>query len=287
MAGGVYGYWTDFAEGQDAGGVGTADNGSISGGGTNVSWAIGGFDDLDGLPSQINSLAELFAFMDALKAKDTGVTSTPMDVDVLADHFFAIGGRGDDRFIVNAKHDATIIGGSGDDTLTSWGVTNDSLKGAGGRDEIFGGVGDDVLDGGGGHDELTGDTGSDRLIGGKDADVLIGGSGIDKLFGGAGADRFVFESQFDSFLGAQDQMMDFDQTLGDLIDVSGIDANPFTEENEAFVLVRKFTHEIGQADLKYSATKDITTLLLDTNGDAQGDFVLKVHGQLTEDGLVL
>lgn len=61
---------------------------------------------------------------------------------------------------------------------------NDTLRGGGGRDILYGGAGDDLLRGGGQTDTLFGGAGDDRLV----------GSIIDSLVGGAGNDRYeVFD----------------------------------------------------------------------------------------------
>jgi hypothetical protein len=107
---------------------------------------------------------------------------------------------------------ATIVGGSGNDTLNGTRGADviaglggsDVVDGRGGRDRICGGAGNDVLVGGDGDDRLYGDIGKDLLIGGPLApfpapgeglpppgrdgnDVLVGGAGGDTLVGGTGA----------------------------------------------------------------------------------------------------
>ncbi|MCP9481307.1 hypothetical protein NNA36_04975 [Shimia sp. CNT1-13L.2] len=117
----------------------------------------------------------------------------------------------------------TVFGNSGDNTVTSWGVTafnakegddvaygslyddffngnsgNDTLLGAGGDDTIWGGRGDDEMEGGNGADHLSGDRGKDylngddgddSLYGREGSDTLDGEEGNDLLWGGAGADE--------------------------------------------------------------------------------------------------
>src|SRR5688500_3104881 len=57
----------------------------------------------------------------------------------------------------------TIVGGSG----------NDSLTGGAGADSLLGGIGDDSLFGGDGNDTLQGDAGADTLNGGPGKNTLI------------------------------------------------------------------------------------------------------------------
>lgn len=93
-----------------------------------------------------------------------------------------------------------VVGGDGDDTLSTFGgrqvlvgqAGNDTLNGGNGRDLLVGGAGSDTLNGGNGRDVLVGGAGTDTLDGGYGNDVLIGGEGVDTMTGGAGRDRFLF-----------------------------------------------------------------------------------------------
>lgn len=69
----------------------------------------------------------------------------------------------------------TMIGGAGNDTLTSDAASTKA----------------DSLSGGAGNDALTGGAGDDTLVGGAGDDTLTGNGGINQLTGGAGADSFV------------------------------------------------------------------------------------------------
>ena len=73
----------------------------------------------------------------------------------------------------------TIIGTQG----------KDNIKGTAGNDVICGFTGDDTIDGGGGNDIIDGGDGNDRLIGGAGIDGLVGVRGNDNLDGGTGNDR--------------------------------------------------------------------------------------------------
>jgi serralysin len=81
---------------------------------------------------------------------------------------------------------------------------------------------------------LVGGAGPDQLRGLAGGDVLWGGAGADRLVGGLGADVFVFRDARDSAGAAQDRIVAGDGAVaferagaagGDVIDVSGIDAN--------------------------------------------------------------
>ena len=99
-----------------------------------------------------------------------------------------------------ASTGATILGGTGKDTLTggtgddslSGDRGNDSLSGGDGNDTLLGGKGKDSLYGGVGNDSILGEFGNDKLYGGDGDDTLIGGKGNDSLWGDNGADTFVY-----------------------------------------------------------------------------------------------
>ena len=83
----------------------------------------------------------------------------------------------------------SVIGGSGNDTITG-GIVDNQLYGEGGNDTMHGGDGNDALYGGDGADHLFGDRGVDVLDGGNDADKLDGRDGVaDQLRCGAGKDE--------------------------------------------------------------------------------------------------
>lgn len=88
-----------------------------------------------------------------------------------------VGGDGDDH-LRSSKGDDVLLGGGGSDTLTS----------GRGNDRLFGGDGADLLQAMAGFDELNGGDGADQLNGGDDRDVLTGGPGDDSIDGGLGAD---------------------------------------------------------------------------------------------------
>lgn len=81
----------------------------------------------------------------------------------------------------------SISGQSGNDELTGGGG-DDLLQGGTGKDLLGGGMGNDTLAGDDDDDTLDGGEGNDILNGGVDNDVLVGGDGDDDLFGGDGND---------------------------------------------------------------------------------------------------
>lgn len=76
---------------------------------------------------------------------------------------------------------------------------------------------------------------SDVLVGGGGGDMIWGNLGSDLMAGGDGNDRFVYRSTADSAGRSSDEIMDF--TVGDLIDLAAIDADPILRGNQAFTFV--------------------------------------------------
>lgn len=120
------------------------------------------------------------------------------------------GGVGDDSMTYLGNVYGGLIGGDGNDTLTS-GSGEDWLEGDGGNDRLtdgggplgrlLGGDGDDVLRGGGGRDCLLGEGGQDVLLGGARRDAFSGGPGRDILRGGSGNDFLRGDAGFDWMYG--------------------------------------------------------------------------------------
>ena len=69
-------------------------------------------------------------------------------------------------------------------------------------------------------------------------DTIIGSSGWDQLYGGLGADEFRFMSISDSDTtrAKSDQIRDFSNSAGDLIDLTRIDADESEAGNQSFVM---------------------------------------------------
>ncbi|MCY2955275.1 MAG: S8 family serine peptidase [Planctomycetota bacterium] len=87
---------------------------------------------------------------------------------------------GNDTITVNSSvtTSVSLIGGSGNDTLTA-GSGADRLDGGDGADSLIGGDGDDTLVGGPGDDTLDAGAGRDLLRGDADDDDLVAGTGSD------------------------------------------------------------------------------------------------------------
>jgi serralysin len=144
---------------------------------------------------------------------------------------------------------------------------------------IHGGSGADLLDGGGGADELRGGSGADILLGGGGNDLLVGGSGSDVLVGGAGADMFQF-SDYQSGLGSSaDRITDFMQGE-DSIDLSSIDADLWTQGNQAFTFIGGAAFSGTAGELRFGFDGTDTWLQGDKDGDGVADFEIVLSGPL-------
>lgn len=202
---------------------------------------------------------------------------------------FLYGGAGNDSYTVTDGDDVVFeLAGEGTDTVKA--SVSHTLDANVERLTLTGtastnGTGNDLgnlITGNAGANVLKGLAGADSLNGGAGADTLHGGEGRDTMLGGAGADHFVFEKLTDSTPAAPDRIRDF-EVGADKIDLRLIDANAALSGDQAFAFVSSFSKQAGQAVLTYSASNNLTTLLLDQNGDGVADFRLQISGELTTD----
>ncbi len=159
----------------------------------------------------------------------------------------AFGGDGADILI--AYTDASVLdGGAGADNLSSVGTQAvvsyaSASNGIGvavnlttGTGQFGDAVGDTLfsiqnLTGTGYGDTLIGNANVNRINGGAGNDIIRGAGGVgDQLTGGSGADTFVFSNEYltvggTPFTPATFIVQDFNQSEGDKIDLSEIDAN--------------------------------------------------------------
>jgi Ca2+-binding RTX toxin-like protein len=187
-----------------------------------------------------------------------------------------LGDVGDDS-LDGSDGDDRLTGSDDDDRLSS-GDGDDSLHGGAGDDRLSGGRGDDTLHGGGDDDFLIGGAGDDSLDGGADDDTLVGGPGNDILKGGDGADRFVFNEASDSASETADLVLDFNVFERDKIDVSAIDANSSTFEDDAFTFIGDNAFSGTAGELRFADSTYYGVLEGDMNGDGVADFGLGLLG---------
>jgi Ca2+-binding RTX toxin-like protein len=148
-----------------------------------------------------------------------------------------VGGLGNDLYFVDNAGDSVVeLAGEGTDTVSAsinytLGDNVENLILTGSATEGTGNALNNVI---------TGNALSNRLNGGDGNDRLVGGDGVDFLTGGTGNDTFVGEinaTKVASKTGpiSLDVILDF--AKGDILDLSGIDANTGVAGNQAFTLV--------------------------------------------------
>jgi Ca2+-binding RTX toxin-like protein len=137
-----------------------------------------------------------------------------------------------------------------------------------------------VLKGMNGGDTLSGLGGADTLDGGGGDDTLIGGLDVDTMYGADGADTFTFlsEKECGTSIATADYLADFEESMGDRIDLSGIDADPSTERsNEAFTFIGNNVDFTGVGQVRYNEGY----VEGNTDGDLDPEFYIKLDIGLT------
>lgn len=177
------------------------------------------------------------------------------------------GGAGNDTILVNAVN--TVIGLSsisGIETISSGGFAGVKIQGT-----TLG----DVLDFSGatliGITSINGGTGNDTLTGSAGDDHIDGGLGTDVLTGGVGSDTFVFTAAGHTKVGAAlaDHITDF--ALGDLIDLSVIDANGSIAGNQAFTFIGEAAFT-GLGQLRIGMDNGHVAIFGNVSGNANAEF---------------
>ncbi|MEZ5776192.1 MAG: M10 family metallopeptidase [Hyphomicrobiaceae bacterium] len=168
-------------------------------------------------------------------------------------------------------------------------------------ENAFGGAGDDrlsgnearnLLKGNAGDDRLVGRGGDDTLKGGAGDDVLVGGKGADTLLGGRGADVFVVGRLGDTgcTAGTRDRILDFEgKGPGDLIDLSGLDADRHRPGNQAFEWrgERAITGigQLAYVQENHAGTADDRTIVYgNVSGDTAPEFAIELKGLIDLSG---
>jgi Ca2+-binding RTX toxin-like protein len=197
-----------------------------------------------------------------------------------------VGGGGNDVYVVDDLGDTTTeLAGEGYDivrTSLGWTLAGEiealELQGSASVAGVGNG-GANNLQGNGGDNILSGLGGVDTLNGGDGDDIIVGGSGNDLLRGGLGAD--IFRILQESLGGAleTDLVYDFSAAEGDIVDLSGIDADPTLAGDQGFTVVGAFGKHAGEMTLSFAS--GITTLRLDVNGDGRVDYQMKLNGDVT------
>lgn len=249
----------------------------------------GEFDYLVSAATATATGATNFSASDSFSYTLNGGSNTTVTVTVLG-----VDGPGDELHGTTAGDTITGTDGKdvikafkGDDTIDA-GTGNDFVGGHRGADTIEGGFGHDHLRGGKGGDTLYGNSGSDRLVGASGADTLFGGAGTDRLIGGAGTDWLAGEGGRDAFVffegdlgssrGRADTIADFDQSLGEVIRLLGVDADVTTGGDQAFTWIGDgdFTGTAGE--LHFVHVNGDTFVEGDTDGDGSADVFIRLLG---------
>ncbi|NIC06701.1 cellulose binding domain-containing protein [Billgrantia bachuensis] len=186
----------------------------------------------------------------------------------------------DEGYVVNAINGGTVLE-PGETWRVSYKVRDDSYalpENLNAEGELVGipTVADDGLIGG---------ESDDALVGTAASDTLYGGLGADSLTGGEGGDRFVYLSTFESTAFDSDIIVDFDRDEGDLVDLSGIDADLATEGGQAFAWVGNAAFSGTAGELRSEGG----LIQGDVNGDGVVDLQISVLGvdSLRADDFVL
>jgi Ca2+-binding RTX toxin-like protein len=267
--------------------------------GLDYSAAIGAGTGEDNLVYQIyNALRKANSVLDFDGDGDSGYEYIDYLYDLLdnqAQHF--VGSAGADTYtgtdfadqiegnvgndILNGGAGADVIaGGLGADTMDG-GKGVDTLDGGAGDDTLAGGTENDTVNGGNGKDILSGDAGRDVLAGGNGADILTGGAGIDTLSGNAGADTFVFALGDSSANRAKaDTITDFNGKQGDIIDLSGIDANDAKNGDQAFSFIGDDAFSKHAGELRAYVINGERYVAGDNNGDGKADFTIHIDSNV-------
>jgi Ca2+-binding RTX toxin-like protein len=118
---------------------------------------------------------------------------------------------------------------------------------------------------------LVGGAGDDELIGGAQADTFIGLGGADLLTGGAGADNFVVQNDWESPVGTEDEVLDFE--IGtDKLDVHSI-AGPF---GFTYIGDDAFSEHAGNFHVRAELVGGVWHVEGDLDGDDVADFAILV-----------
>jgi Ca2+-binding RTX toxin-like protein len=137
---------------------------------------------------------------------------------------------------------------------------------------------DDTLSGGDGADELRSGAGLDSLVGGDGGDLLVGGADADTMTGGAGSDTFQI-GYFESGTGVDaDRITDFQS--GDLVDVSGWDANFFAAGDPPFTFIGGAAFSSTAGELRTYFDGVDTWVQGDISGDGVADFEIRFDGSV-------
>jgi len=113
--------------------------------------------------------------------------------------------------------------------------------------------------------------GNDTLIGGAGNDIFFGNLGADTMTGGGGNNTYVYNDVAQSAGNSADRITDFHS--GDIIDLSGIDANTGLAGDQAFTFIgsNSFDGQAGELRAVFDAAHNVWTVEVDVDGDQHAD----------------
>ena len=168
----------------------------------------------------------------------------------------SVGGRPISNEVLVGTTSADVLNGTNVDSLIEARSGNDTVRGYGGNDTLKGGAGNDYVSGGKGDDKIYGEGGNDVLAGGDGADVFI----------------FTSNMQFD-------RITDFNGAAGDVLDLSGLDANANLSGNQAFKMIGgNYLKNAGDLGVYVDKANGHTYVQGDLNGDGKYDINIRLNG---------
>jgi hypothetical protein len=118
--------------------------------------------------------------------------------------------------------------------------------------------------------KIFGGQGADTITGGQGADIIVGGLGPDAMTGGLGNDVFMYRTADDSISSGRDGIQDF--AIGDILDLSRVDAIEGTPGNDAFTFIEDDPFNNVAGELRASIFAGSIWLVEgDTDGDGNAD----------------
>ncbi|HET6943295.1 MAG TPA: calcium-binding protein, partial [Sphingomicrobium sp.] len=191
------------------------------------------------------------------------------------------GGAGSDVMRGGLGNDTYYVGEAGDTVVEASGA---------GRDRVYTNVDftlganvEDLFLRGSDPLSATGNSLDNVLRGNGASNELTGGAGADDLRGGAGADSFVFaDGDFGGLTAStSDRIIDFSHAEGDVIDLTGVDANSLLADHQAFDFIgtNAFSNVAGQ--LRFEQVNGNTYVYGDIDGDGIADLMIRLDGNQT------
>jgi Ca2+-binding RTX toxin-like protein len=217
------------------------------------------------------------------------------------DDDYLYGGDGKDRLDGGSGSD-TMEGGAGNDvyyvSLDDDGAVEDTITEAvnSGSDTVYvpyevetyvlpdnveilkmnAGFGNSSVTGNTANNTIVANAGDNEVDGGAGSDLITGGKGADELTGGSGNDSFVYNSTKDSNSSDTDIIWDF--SLGDKVDLSGIDSKASVVGNQAFTFITSLKSGTFAANTEGTVGFYKDYLYANTDSDSDAEFVIKVIG---------